>query len=1350
MGQPVSTLVLWGRHIHMAEAHWYGGSTTAYACWYHLPLTKFLFYREEGKVLRYHNKVADLEYQLLQQTEIKHQSEKQITMMNISFSSSASCFDYALDYLGWLEENFLREVSWLLHSEILKLKVGIRLLKTLDMYIRKCRRRSNQGTCLGYDKENRDDAKSDSLRLSSISYRIQDLVMVIPLGLHSAIVRYNQSGASDLSVIDSELAKIAENMRCFSEIDIEEFNITSLLLYYSLGDSQLVVDFIDSISENLRYLCYEEDEVDETQRIVLKILEEKLMFVKSFIRFATLRGVGVQESKDLLVHVEDVAVNAASLMCRYWFQINNEQVHNEMKPEVSELIHKKIDPVDPQVREIYINVLTASKLSRSSYTFAMKENKHLVAEFIDHLLHNLMELLESYSSFLVPVKDQMLKLHQGLRFLIIFLSGQQEKFDELNDEMKDLIGVVVSDAGIAIFSLSVNEMKEGLHMETDLALSHLLEVLKLIIAEVGHIYSAPSSSSLTFPRTNELGSLDSLLETLKELASSTAASIAFPNDQIRTILEDLVFLRSFLGNVVEQRKRNEKLQALWSRVMKVAYSVELEVDFALAGDQHEHCLDAIARDIKLVKIEAEEIYDSIRYDVETQRLTKITIHMPAQVTAPTFNEALVGLDDEVESIIDRLTRGSSQLDVVAIVGMPGLGKTTLANNVYGDTSIKFHFQILAWCTVSQVYSKHNLLLQILSVIDSNSSDQCHEMNEDDLAQTLYQRLKRKRYVIVLDDVWDIEGWNLLKHSFPDDCNGSRILLTSRFQNLSLQIKPDSQPHHLRPLTDKESFELLQKKLFAKEDYCPPALREVVQHVAKDCKGLPLTIVLVAGILATTEQDCWEEVARRLRSSIFADDEHCMKTIEHSYNYLPDYLKPCLLYFGASQEDKDIPVRKLLWLWMAEGFVQKTEGKSLEDVADDYLMDLIGRSLVMATKQRSLGGIKVCRVHDLVREFCVAKAREESFLQISHGDDHLTFIGQCNPHRLAIYPTTSQGLKKSMLFFPNLRSLLFFDVYEEAELGEIWFKLLSSKLIRVLDLGYNLAFFSEEVVVFFVHLRYLNIRLDSKAGIPSAIAKLSRLETFVIIKPRGGCILLPNTIWTIKTLRHLVVSGPFEAGFQFRIDNLEGSPDLEHLDTLTLAITSSPQSLQKILTKFPSICRLKCVHVHDRVHDGILVLDHLSRLESLKMSSFKGYEFEFPLNLRKLTLSNNRQPWSKISAIGKLPNLEVLKLGCDSFVGEKWEMQEGEFQNLRFLKLSQLDFRWWTASSDNFCCLEKLVLTMCEWLEDVPSCLGEALTLDMIEVIWCPESAVNSVKQIQQEQMDMGNKDLKIVDAARNW
>ncbi|XP_071914937.1 putative late blight resistance protein homolog R1A-3 [Coffea arabica] len=1272
-------------------------------------------------------------------------------MMNISSGSSTSCFDFALDHLDWIDKTLDSELD----DYIWKLKMGIRILKPFDLYIRKCRRwRSNEFTCLEYDKEENGDAKSDNLRLSSISFRIQDVVGGITHGLDSAFFRYIQSSASDHSDIRPELATIEENMRLLFDSDIKEFNIISLLLYYSLGDLQLVMDFIDSISENLRHLCGTCYEFDKDLKIVMRTLQEKLMHLKSFIRFATLQGVEGVQLKDLLVYIEVVAVNAASLICRLWFQRDDEQVCNEINTEISQVIQQMIVPVDPQVQETYMHVLTASKLSRSSCTFAMKENKHLVAEFIDYLLHSLMELLVYYTSFLVLVKDQMLKLHDGVKFLITLLSKQQEKFDELNDKMKDLIGVVVSDAGIVIFSLSVNEMKEGLCKETDLALSHLLEVLKLIIAEVGHIYPLPSSS-LSFPKTNELGSLDFLLDTLKELAGSTADSIAFANNQIRTILEDLVFLRAFLGNIVEQRSQNGKLQTLWSHVMKVAYCVEIEIDYALLGDKHEHCLDALARDIELLKIEAEEIYDSIKYGSETQRVTKTAIHMPSQIVAPIFNEALVGLNDEVESIIDRLTRGSNQFDVVAIVGMAGLGKTTLAKNVYSDPSIKFHFHIYAWCTVSQVYSKHNLLLQILCVIDSRSSDQYHKMNEDDLAAKLYQQLKGKRYVIVLDDVWDIEGWNLLKHSLPDDCNGSRVLLTSRFHNLSLEIRPDSKPLHLRPLTNKESLELLQKKLFAKED-CPPTLSEVVLHVAKCCKGLPLAVVLVAGILATTQQDCWEEVTRRLSSTIFVENEHCMKTLEYSYNYLPDYLKPCLLYLGAFQEDRDISIRKLSRLWISEGFVQKIEGKSLEDVADNYLMDLIGRSLVMPAHRRSLGGIKVCQIHDLVREFCVTKAKEKNFIRILNVDDLDAFTGPCNPHRLSIFPTTSWRRIKSRLFFPNLRSLLFANCNYEQQLDGGSLKFLLSKLLRVLDFGETVCLYFPREVLFLVHLRYLRIKWTF-GKIPSAIANLSRLETFEVGGPYILNFLLPNAIWSIQTLKHLVVfQNHGSGGFEFPMDNLEGSPDLEHLETLSLVIdpSSQSQSLQKILSKLPSIRRLTCVNgnrnwnsecdASAENHDGILVLDYLSRLESLKMGGFSGYQFEFPLNLRKLTLSYNCQPWSKISAIGKLPNLEVLKLHSKSFVGEKWEMEEGEFGNLQFLELSGLGIRWWDASSDNFCCLEKLVLHDCGWLEKVPSCLGETLTLDVIELKWCHESAVNSVKQIQQEQMDMGNKDLKIV------
>ncbi|CDP11548.1 unnamed protein product, partial [Coffea canephora] len=879
--------------------------------------------------------------------------------------------------------------------------------------------------------------------------------------------------------------------------------------------------------------------------------------------------------------------------------------------------------------------------------------------------------------------------------------------------------------------------------EIDLAVFHLHKVLKYMVAEVAHNYPLKSPySSFNYPRPNELGCMDSFLENLKELARCDEAdeSIGFQQDRIQMIQKDLVFLRSFLENIKEQRYQNGKLQAFWSHVMEAAYKAELLIDSALVGDKCEDSLDAVSRDINLLKIDAPEIHNG-----QTQRVNKTSLHIPSQLAAAMHDEDLVGLDDEVETITHRLTRGSKQLDVVPIVGMPGLGKTTLAHKVYNAPSVRSHFHVHGWCRVSQTCSKHSLLVQLLCSVDSRSPDEYLKEDENNLANKLRQVLLRSRYLLFLDDLWDVEAWNLLKKSLPNDANGSRILFTSRYQDLSLHFEPNSEPHHLRHLTDEESWTLLQRKLFGTED-CPPALSEVGSQIAKLCKGLPLAVVLVAGILATTAQDRWEEVAKSL-SSIVLGDEYCMKTLELSYNHLPDYLKPCLLYFAAFKEDEVINVPRLLRLWVSERFVQQAEGKRVEEAAYDYFMALVNKSLVMGVGQRTVGGAKACLLHDLVHEFCVKKAIEESFLYDVHTWNPLGITGPSNPHRVCVSNARELKIWELTLIFPNLRSLILFGQddfkHEEEDLG-----ILLPKLLRVLDFGYlDFGYSFPMEVVLLIHLRYL--ALKGIKYIPSAIANLSRLETLVVEDPRFDTEL-PSTIWNIKTLSHLRVLDSFwPKGFVFPLGNLEGSRDLDRLDTLDLIVDPSPQSLRKILRKLPSIRRLKCAERWKSSREAtrncneILEFDGLSQLESLHLFGFHGCGFKFPLNLKKLTLSSNGQPWSEISTIGKLPNLEVLKLLYHSFVGEEWVMKEGEFPKLRVLKLSNLEFRNWTAFSDNFSHLQKLVLHWCRKLEKVPSCLGECETLEMIEVEECLESVVDSVEQIQQEQIDMGNEVLRI-------
>nr|XP_027073642.1 putative late blight resistance protein homolog R1A-3 [Coffea arabica]XP_027073643.1 putative late blight resistance protein homolog R1A-3 [Coffea arabica] len=1270
---------------------------------------------------------------------------------HISSSTSTSCFDLALDYLCKLEESVH---FW--HFDITDLKETIRFLKTIFLYVKKCRRRRNCEAVLEHDQDDKgktllkqdqeDKGKallehdqedtgnilSERLSHSTICFRIQDMVINIVHDLESAYLLYEHSDESDRKrIAESAMSGSLANIWPFLRTNIKE-SCTVIFDYYPPEDPQLVVDLIASLLEPLGHPLIE---LEDTMRHELQLL-------RSLIRVAIMRGVECTQFTDLLTHATVVVEYAIFECC---FDSDEEQVPSQTDSEIYESMDEDIDPPDPQVRETCMHVLAASKKqSRSSYALAFEQKEHRVlVELIDSLLDYLTDLLGSCASFQVLVKDQMLKLHQGVKYLSILL----EEEEKLGDEIKDLIGVVVHDAGTLIFSLSVNEIKEGFPKETDLVLFHLYKVLKYMMAELGHNYPLASPHSLfNYPRSNELGCIDFFLKNLKELARCDEVddSIVFILNRIQMVQDDLVFLRSFLENIKEQRYHTEKLQAFWSRAMEAAYKAELLIDLILVGDKCEDSLYAVARHIKLLKTEALEIYNG-----QTRTVNKTFIHIPSQLAAAIHNEDLVGLDDAVETITHRLIRGSKQLDIIPIVGMPGLGKTTLANKVYAAPSVRLHFHVRGWCSVSQTCSKHSLLVQLLCSLYSKSPHEYLKKDENDLAKKLRQVLLRSRYLLILDDLWDIEAWNLLEKLLPNDANGSKILLTSRFQNLSSQFKPDSNPYHLRPLTDEESWTLLQKKLFDKEG-CPPTLSEVGFQIAKTCRGLPLTVVLVAGILATTAQDRWEEVAKSL-SSIVLDNEYCMKTLELSYSHLPDYLKPCLLYFGAFREDEVIHVRRLLRLWISEGFVQQAEGKSLEEVAYDYLVALINTSLVVVTDQRTTRSAKACQLHDLVHEFCVEKAKEESFLHIIRcWKGPFCLAEPSSHHRVWIQSSWELKTWELMLIFPNLRCLLLFG-YHAFDCEEKPSRILLPKLLRVLDLGdwgFGESFPME--VLLLVHLRYL--ALCGITSIPSAIVKLSRLETLIVKHPESN-IVLPNTIWDIRTLSYLrTIYG--KRGFIFAVGNLEVSPDLDHLDTLNLAIDPLSQNLQKLLTKLPSIRRLKCMRDDEsrddesreatRNCDEILVFDCLTQLESLQLIGFRGYGFNFPLNLKKLSLSENCQPWSEISTIGKLPNLIVLKLHDSSFIGEEWVMKEGEFPNLRVLELLRLDIRNWTASSDDFCHLEKLVVRHCKKLEEVPACLGECPTLEMIQVENCSESLANSIKQIQQEQMDSGNEVLKII------
>ncbi|XP_027120387.2 putative late blight resistance protein homolog R1A-3 [Coffea arabica] len=1062
----------------------------------------------------------------------------------------------------------------------------------------------------------------------------------------------------DISAFDgSGLGRVP--FEVFSEFlkQIKSFKQEIIQVYFTLPSSRSLesnscmpvdelIEFIDLILENLADLTTVYlgiiDDMDPQVSAQFQALEAKLTFLKNFIPFAKLRGTADIPAL-LLAHFEVVTLNAAHLfyMCSVW---DGKERHN---PEFCSMIYEqqqKITPIDFQVYEIYMEVLRATRSSKSLHNRMM--DKQILKNFIDSLISCLWELLCCSSSFMDSLKDEMRILYAGLRFLRSILREQQEKMDEQNEK----IGALLCEAGIIICLPSLNRVKEG-----EVSFSERTEALDC--------YDMLANTNIHIKHFKDQISGSSIIESLPSFHSLRAPEVS-----------------------------------------------------------------------------------------------KTSSHILSKGKMPIAHEVMVGLDDEAAKVIERLIWGPEQVEIVPIVGMAGLGKTTLAKKVYNDSSVICNFHIRLWCTVSQEFNMKSLLIQILCSDGKRSrmDKELKNLNEHELLHKLYQRLKTKRYLVVFDDVWDIKVWNELRISFPDEKKGSRIIFTSRSSYVASQVEYGGKPHNLRPLSEKESFELLLKKVFRKED-CPQALCGIAMKIAKKCRGLPLVVVVVAGVLATIGHDSlvWEEFAESLTSTMVSGTDQCKKSLELSYEHLPYHLKACLLYFAAFREDEKIGAKNLMRLWIAEGFVEKIEGKRSEVIAEEYLMDLIGRNLVMVSKSRSIGGVKTCYIHDLIFEFCKGEAKEKKFLQVLRGYDELsTFNEPPNLPRLSIC-SSGEDFIKSKLFCPYLGTLLFFDATpgDMFELRNISFLFCIYKHLKVLNLEGIMLRLKElpAEVESLLCLRYLALRAWKMEFIPPSIAKLSHLETFRLYSHQ--MVSLPDSIWNMKKLRHVHVRHgvviPLSSDDSV-VENLSTLPNLDTLSTLRLYLDKEGE---KLLRRIPNIRRLKIFHLGDQNR----VCCNMSRLECLESLTLGGFcllgsvehvELSFPINLKELSLEALGLPCREMSLIEQLPNLEVLKLRVQSMEGRKWELMEGGLPKLRVLTLKCVAIVEWIEtdpdSDDYFPCLQQLELHGISYLEIMPACLGRISTLETINASFCGDGVKSLVREIEEAQKYNGNENLKFI------
>ncbi|KAJ4760912.1 Disease resistance protein (CC-NBS-LRR class) family protein [Rhynchospora pubera] len=756
------------------------------------------------------------------------------------------------------------------------------------------------------------------------------------------------------------------------------------------------------------------------------------------------------------------------------------------------------------------------------------------------------------------------------------------------------------------------------------------------------------------------------IKKLADVLIKEACSLHGVDGKISEVKLQLGQMQRFLKDANSKSKGgDERVKAWVSDVRSVAYETEDAIDkflfeaiYLRFGFIPSRILARRTLGQKIYKIQAKlRIISESRTTFGIQEFSQDRCQpsFKRHVLPDVDKDDVVGLEDQKQEVIDLLLhRQDNQIRlVVTIVGPGGLGKTTLAQKVYSSSTVKSHFDLCLWITVSKDFN----LVDILKKMHQKLAGYTEVKGETEGDKVIYLLgevnvlLKMKKYLIVLDDVWSEDVFIQLETGLVDIGNGNRVLMTIRFLNVANRADSTG-VYHLRFLNESKSLELFLKKALQTRDpspECPDELLDLARKLVKRCDGLPLALIVLGGLLSIkppTHRD-WSRMVERLDWHIVGRE--CMEILATSYDDLPYFLKSCF------------------------------------------------RCLVQVAERTFNGAIKTIRVHDLLREVALCEAKENDFLVIWKENDLGRDVNMTR--RIAFHEgidgnrTTDLHKDLTKISMPKLRTFLNFNqcIFIEPDSLEIlgiegdgskcnskfptWIGHLHLQTfdIRGTQIRELPEHFWEVTSLRHVHSSDI-YEFDTKIKGPPATANLNNLRSI-------GRFLVSKS-WN-KSLPHI--------------------PGIRKLQ-LRCQVEDDGKLIHNLLSKLSKLLSVRLDNFYPP--QNIIDLSNSPSYENIHTLFLSGYETiqiaKLPPNLTKLTLSSFLFMEDPMPTLAKLCSLKSLEMNSIRIVGGRMVCSSGGFPRLQNLKLDDvLTIIIWNVEYGAFPMLKYLDISACYSLNALP-------------------------------------------------